>query len=419
MPDHIKFDRNTAIAQARAMADRKRRTRTGFSGLEAQAHTPRPLLQAKAILITGSTGFVGSYLIEKLLRETSALLYCLVRAKNQQKGAERIKSALETYSLSASGFEGRIIAVPGDLPKLRFGVEASRYNEMLDHVDTVFHVGASINWMAEYDDLKQTNIIGTEQILKFATSGSAKTLHYVSTTGVFAALEGAKLGYLNKDVPLKRYRNHFVSYFKTKWLAELKVQAALSSGLDGFILRPGFISGPIDGGCTLPDQDLTRLFLLTSIEIGAFPDVNIPIDVMPVDILVQAIFNVARKARNNKRIYNISNPFGLSLAEIGAKAQGLGLSMELVSYEEWQKRLLLPSNNLAKRVIQMINAKQPGAREGVIKHFANIPYYQENIDTIQALERTMIRCPPVLDMIEHHLRQNLAKYSQPQWRFGG
>jgi hypothetical protein len=52
---------------------------------------PRP----ERVLLTGATGFLGSFLLSELLRHTRTDVYCLVRAPDAEEGKKRLRRALE------------------------------------------------------------------------------------------------------------------------------------------------------------------------------------------------------------------------------------------------------------------------------------------------------------------------------------
>jgi acyl-coenzyme A synthetase/AMP-(fatty) acid ligase len=69
--------------------------------------------QVTDVLLTGSTGFVGAYLLRSLLRDTSAMVYCLVRTTCTS--AARVRQNLEQYGLWEDHFASRIRCVYADL----------------------------------------------------------------------------------------------------------------------------------------------------------------------------------------------------------------------------------------------------------------------------------------------------------------
>ncbi len=67
------------------------------------------------IFLTGATGFVGAFLLDELLRQTQADIYCLVRSTDAESGKQRLQNHLESYLLWNESFSDRIIPVVGDL----------------------------------------------------------------------------------------------------------------------------------------------------------------------------------------------------------------------------------------------------------------------------------------------------------------
>jgi malonyl CoA-acyl carrier protein transacylase len=49
------------------------------------------------ILLTGATGFLGAFLLKELLEQTDAVVYCLVRAADTEKGLAKIQNNLKSY----------------------------------------------------------------------------------------------------------------------------------------------------------------------------------------------------------------------------------------------------------------------------------------------------------------------------------
>ncbi len=61
------------------------------------------------ILLTGATGFVGVFLLKKLLDSTpmTTRIHCLVRANNSIDGKQRLQQSLRIYKLWNDQFENR------------------------------------------------------------------------------------------------------------------------------------------------------------------------------------------------------------------------------------------------------------------------------------------------------------------------
>uniref|UniRef100_A0ACD5GVY6 Non-ribosomal peptide synthetase n=1 Tax=Desertifilum tharense IPPAS B-1220 TaxID=1781255 RepID=A0ACD5GVY6_9CYAN len=140
----------------------------------------------QAIFLTGATGFVGAFLLAELLQQTRAEVYCLVRAETAEAAQRQLQATLESYQIWQEGFKTRIIPVVGDLAKPRFGLSESEFSAMGDRLQVIYHGGAWVHHAYPYTLLKPTNVLGTQEVLRFACQGQAKPVHFLSATSVFS-----------------------------------------------------------------------------------------------------------------------------------------------------------------------------------------------------------------------------------------
>ncbi len=143
----------------------------------------------KHVLLTGGTGFIGPFLVKSLLEQTLAKIYVLVRSSDEQQGRQRLRAAMETMGPCAAGlmqmFEARVIPVCGDLGQPNLGLTAKVWDFLVSEMDTVFHNGATVNYLFNYDRMRDANVLGTNEVLRLAFEGRPKSFNYVSTTFVF------------------------------------------------------------------------------------------------------------------------------------------------------------------------------------------------------------------------------------------
>ena len=78
----------------------------GFSTDKALA--PVPISKSSAVFWTGASGFLGAFILEQLLTQTRAKIYCLMRAESVQEGEAKILKQLIFAGLWDPSFEGRI-----------------------------------------------------------------------------------------------------------------------------------------------------------------------------------------------------------------------------------------------------------------------------------------------------------------------
>ena len=142
-------------------------------------------LAPRALFLTGATGFLGAYLLDELLRQTDATIYCLVRAADQTQGAQRLQTHLQSYGLWQDDWAARCIPLCGDLAQPRLGLGEAQFALLGDTIDVIYHNGAWVNALYPYERLRAANVLGTQEVIRLAALGHPKPLHYISTLAIF------------------------------------------------------------------------------------------------------------------------------------------------------------------------------------------------------------------------------------------
>ena len=196
--------------------------------------TPAPLPEIPVlnhVLLTGGTGFIGPFLMKSLLEQTRAKIYVLVRASDEVQGRQRLRAAMESMGPCPAGlmqmFEARVIPICGDLGQPKLGLTQDVWDFLANEMDTVFHNGATVNYLFNYDRMRDANVMGTNEVLRLAFEGRPKEFNYVSTTFVF--------GWAVKSVLYETDFNENMElldfgYSQSKWVAEQVVADARSRG---------------------------------------------------------------------------------------------------------------------------------------------------------------------------------------------
>jgi FlaA1/EpsC-like NDP-sugar epimerase len=100
---------------------------------------------SSAVLLTGATGYIGSLLLEKLLRSTDVgRVYVLVRPRRGAAPAERLSRVLKgpLFHLITPEQEARVTAVAGDIMQPGLGLSPEDEAMLEENVDTVLHSAA-------------------------------------------------------------------------------------------------------------------------------------------------------------------------------------------------------------------------------------------------------------------------------------
>ena len=293
------------------------------------------------IFLTGATGFLGIHLLSELLTTTTATVYCLVRADNRDAGKERLLNKLEATGLWSDNFTSRIIPIIGDLGTSRFGLSATEYNNLCQDIDVVYHVGAKVHHLWSYALLKDANVLGTQDVLRLASLGKLKPVHYVST--LFSTSQ--------TDQPIleSATANHYdlpkLGYVQSKWVAEQLVWEAAKRGLPITIYRPSRISGHSQTGVSSFDDLLSRL-VKGCILLKGFPSWSgLAENLVPVDYVSRAIVCLSQQNRLFGKAFHLINPKSVPLREIFHWVRSLGYSLEEIDYTHWRSKLIEDMEN--------------------------------------------------------------------------
>src|SRR5713226_8009805 len=101
-----------------------------------------------ALFLTGSTGYLGSYLATGLFRGHRDSLNLLVRAKNPQEARERLWQSLQLHMEFPEFQEhvtSRVRIFRGDLTNPKFGLSEDEYQSLVESTDSLIHCAASLN----------------------------------------------------------------------------------------------------------------------------------------------------------------------------------------------------------------------------------------------------------------------------------
>ncbi len=300
--------------------------------LRLQAGSPEP--PGEAILLTGSTGFLGAYLLAGQLQRWPELrVRTLVRCPSAAAGLDRIRTNLERYHLWQDGWQDRLEVVPGDLAQPQFGLDANAYGALASGLGGIVHNGAQLSQMATYSRLAPTNVGGTREVLRLASLDQPLAVQMVSSVAVFEATAYRNRLILETD-DLAEWRGIHLGYSQTKWVSERLVLAAGEAGLPVSVYRPPLIGGHSRSGAWHQDDLLQRL-LQGCLDLGLAPDLAWELDLVPVDYVADAVTALAWRPEAVGQTYHLHHPEPVMLQTLlGQMVQG-GPALEVVPMERW------------------------------------------------------------------------------------
>lgn len=295
--------------------------------------------EPKRIFLTGATGFLGAFLLNDLLKQTSANIYCLVRVASLEEGKQKIYNNLTRYQLSDRTFDSRVIPVLGDLSKPFFGLHEQQFQHLAGIVDVIYHAGASVNLIYPYTALRAANVIGTQEILRLAASIKIKPVHFISTLDVFQASMYAQANTIWEQDELPSCEGLSDGYSQSKWVAEKLMMAARSRGLPVCIYRPGMITGHSKTGASKTD-DLACRMIEGFVHMGSAPDLDVQLSLTPVDYVSSAIVHLSKQPSSLGKAFHLVNLQPLHLSKLIAQINQFGYPVQQIAYDKWQVELV-------------------------------------------------------------------------------
>ncbi|MGC8121674.1 fatty acyl-CoA reductase [Marinobacter sp. VGCF2001] len=152
-------------------------------------------LRGKRVLITGTTGFLGKVVLEKLIRAVPDIggIYLLIRGNRRHPDArarflEEIATSSVFDRLRAADAEAldafldeRIHCVTGEVTEPCFGLGEEPYRKLAEDMDAVINSAASVNFREELDKALAINTLSLNNIVGLADLNPELAVLQVST----------------------------------------------------------------------------------------------------------------------------------------------------------------------------------------------------------------------------------------------
>ncbi|MCA1992444.1 MAG: thioester reductase domain-containing protein [Coleofasciculus sp. S288] len=357
-----------------------------------------------AILLTGATGFLGAFLLDELLQQTQADIYCLVRASNLESAKNKLQSCLKSYLLWDESLNHRIIPVVGDLSQPGLGLCEEDFRAIASQIDVIYHNGAWVHHAYPYSTLKATNVLGTQEVLRLASQIKVKPVHFISTTSVFSADGDSGVKVVREQDSLDDWSIPSNGYAQSKWVAEMLVMLARDRALPISIYRLGRISGHSQTGMFNVNDFLYRL-IIGCIQLGGAPAGEIMLDIMPVDYVSKAIVSLSRQSQSLGKAFHLVNPYPLSSNHLIETIRSIGYPLQQITEKEWQDKLLhlgedSPEHSLYPLIPFFLEKDSQNPT-------ADLQF--DSQETLEELENLSIFCPKVDEAVLHTYFSHLIK----------
>ncbi|HSU29514.1 MAG TPA: SDR family NAD(P)-dependent oxidoreductase [Chitinophagaceae bacterium] len=175
----------------------------------------------KTILVTGGTGFLGSYIIKALVEKG----YTVKALRRSKKIPFYIPS---TIMASVQWIDGDVLDVVG-------------LQEAMEGIDAVIHAAAIVSFVKnKRKEMYKINVDGTANVVNMALEKKVPRLVHISSVAALGRLPGGGTVDEEKKWEENKINTH---YAISKHKAELEVWRGIGEGINAVILNPSTILG--------------------------------------------------------------------------------------------------------------------------------------------------------------------------------
>jgi thioester reductase-like protein len=302
--------------------------------------------KAWKVILTGSTGSLGSYLLAALeARPNSQVdkIFCLNRSPHSE---ERQKRASSSRGLNSVWSDGRVEFLQANLSQPDLGLIPEKYSELIDEATIIIHSAWRVDFNLTIESF-EPQIHGVRNLLELSSKSQRRPpLVFISSISTaFSWLEKHSGAKVPKATLHDFNAPEEVGYSESKFVSELLVERfAKESGITTAIFRTGQIAGSLFKKGSWNKQEWFPSIVASSKHLNVLPRTlgsMETIDWIPVDLLstimVELIGQLLHKNSTDgeAHVYNLVNPKATSWSNLLPEFQGLSGIKQTLPFKDW------------------------------------------------------------------------------------
>ncbi|EGO00041.1 hypothetical protein SERLA73DRAFT_122132 [Serpula lacrymans var. lacrymans S7.3] len=301
--------------------------------------------KGSVVLLTGSTGGLGSYLLALLLKnEATAKVYAFNRPSKADAIKGRQASSFEDRALDVTLLDSeKLVFLEGDAAADKCGLDERTYNELRESVTIIIHNAWRLDFNLALSSF-EPNIQGTRQLIDLALSSSHPSNPRFLFTSSIASAQGwdQRKGAFPEEVQLDASVAVGSGYGESKYISERLLDM---SGLHATSFRIGQIAGGPNGAWSTTDW--VPIIAKSSLALAVFPAAQGLVSWMPAEKVAAAILDVAFAEQTPPLALNLAHPRPVSWMDTMEILRDTLLEKKclhrkdfpFVDFGEWVKRL--------------------------------------------------------------------------------
>ena len=290
------------------------------------------------VLLTGATGFLGIHILKELIeRDDVPVIYCLVRAENQEKAERRLKGMLFYYFSKnyKELFGNRLHVVCGDVTQ-EIAVDGK--------VDTVFNCAAVVKHFSKGTEIEDVNVKGAAHCVQFCLLNNARLIHVstYSTGGMSVnGMPPEDTVYTEQKLYFGQHLGN--QYVHSKFMSErIVLDAVALHKLNAKVMRVGNLAPrSSDGEFQINFQTnsaMGRIRVFDMLGCYPFEMTDTPMEFSPIDETAKAIVTLSQTPKECC-LFHPYNNHHVHFGDVIAELSKVGNAPVQVETEQFDKTL--------------------------------------------------------------------------------
>ncbi|KAF2232213.1 hypothetical protein EV356DRAFT_578621 [Viridothelium virens] len=305
--------------------------------------------QGAVVLVTGTTGSLGSHVVQKLAENpTVAQVVCINRESISVPALKRQQDAfLERGIKLTPGARAKLRVFGTDTAKPQLGLPLHEYTWLLENGTHIMHNAWPMSWTrptshfaSQLQSMRNLLDLARDMAISPSRDSVQVGFQFISSIGVVGLSSEARVA--ERRLPVSATVP--CGYGEAKWVCEALLDETLHQFPALFrphVTRPGQIAGSSTSGYWNTVEHLP-FFIKSAQSLRAWPDLDGIMQWVPVDLSAAVVADLVLNPNASHPVYHVDNPVGQPWKDMNhvlARALGIPDPTNIVPFKDWVKRV--------------------------------------------------------------------------------